>query len=91
MVRSTTCVEETQRLLELGSEGGYIFSPAHDVPKDVPLENMLAMIDLVQHQPGYITPILNEIDVSSISLLIFLEVNDHTIKILNRSVDSSIK
>jgi uroporphyrinogen decarboxylase len=45
---------ETQKLLELGSEGGYIFSPAHDVPKDVPLENMLAMIDQVQHQHGYI-------------------------------------
>ena len=45
---------ETKNLLELGRDGGYIFSPAHDVPKDVPLENMLAMIDLVQHQPGYI-------------------------------------
>lgn len=45
---------ETLKLLELGREGGYIFSPAHDVPKDVPLENMLAMIDLVQHQPGYV-------------------------------------
>lgn len=45
---------ETKNLLELGKDGGYIFSPAHDVPKDVPLENMLAMIDLVQHQPGYI-------------------------------------
>jgi uroporphyrinogen decarboxylase len=45
---------ETQKLLELGSEGGYIFSPAHDIPKDVPLENMLAMIDLVQHQHGYV-------------------------------------
>jgi len=45
---------ETQKLLELGKDGGYIFSPAHDVPKDVPLENMLAMIDLVQQQPGYV-------------------------------------
>ncbi len=44
---------ETQRLLELGKGGGYIFSPAHDVPKDVPLENMLAFIDLVQSQHGY--------------------------------------
>jgi uroporphyrinogen decarboxylase len=44
---------ETQRLLGLGKDGGYIFSPAHDVPKDVPLENMLAFIDIVQHQPGY--------------------------------------
>ena len=46
---------ETLKLLELGREGGYIFSPAHDVPKDVPLENMLAMIDIIQHQPGYST------------------------------------
>ena len=45
---------ETQKLLELGKDGGYIFSPAHDVPKDVPLENMLAFIDVVQNQPGYI-------------------------------------
>jgi uroporphyrinogen decarboxylase len=45
---------ETFKLLELGKDGGYIFSPAHDVPKDVPLENMLAFIDLVQNQPGYV-------------------------------------
>ena len=45
---------ETQRLLELGRDGGYIFSPAHDVPKDVPLENMLAFIETVQNQPGYV-------------------------------------
>jgi uroporphyrinogen decarboxylase len=45
---------ETQKLLKLGKAGGYIFSPAHDVPKDVSLENMLAFIDLVQRQPGYL-------------------------------------
>jgi uroporphyrinogen decarboxylase len=45
---------ETQKLLELGKAGGYIFSPAHDVPRDVPLENMLAFIDAVQCQPGYL-------------------------------------
>jgi uroporphyrinogen decarboxylase len=44
---------ETSRLLELGREGGYIFAPAHDVEGDVPLENMLAFIDLLQRQPGY--------------------------------------
>ena len=43
---------ETRRLLELGREGGYIFAPAHDVEGDVPLENMLAMIETVQNQPG---------------------------------------
>jgi uroporphyrinogen decarboxylase len=46
--------QETRKLLELGREGGYIFSPAHDVPKDVSVENMLAFIELVQDQPGFV-------------------------------------
>jgi uroporphyrinogen decarboxylase len=45
--------EETRRLLELGRDGGYIFAPAHDVEGDVPLENMLAFIDVIQCQPGF--------------------------------------
>ena len=44
---------ETRRLLKMGAPGGYIFAPAHDVEGDVPLENMLAFIELVQNQPGY--------------------------------------
>jgi uroporphyrinogen decarboxylase len=44
---------ETEHLLALGRAGGYIFAPAHDVEGDVPLENMLAFIDLVQRQPAY--------------------------------------
>jgi uroporphyrinogen decarboxylase len=44
---------ETRRLLGLGAAGGYIFAPAHDVEGDVPLENMLAMIETVQNQPDY--------------------------------------
>jgi uroporphyrinogen decarboxylase len=44
--------KETHRLLELGAEGGYIMAPAHDVEGDVPLENILAMIQTVQGQPG---------------------------------------
>jgi uroporphyrinogen decarboxylase len=44
---------ETRRLLKMGASGGYIFAPAHDVEGDVPLENMLAFIDLVQNRlPG---------------------------------------
>ncbi len=44
---------ESQRLLEHGSAGGYIFAPAHDVQGDVPLENMLAFIEAAQGQEGF--------------------------------------
>ncbi len=44
---------ESQRLLDLGGDGGYIFAPAHDVEGDVPLENMLAAIETAQRQPSY--------------------------------------
>ncbi len=43
-------VDETRRLLAAGANGNYIFSPAHSVEGDVPLENMLAMIEVVQGQ-----------------------------------------
>jgi len=46
--------QESRRLLELGSEGGYIFAPAHAVEGDVPLENMLAFIEVAQAQPSYL-------------------------------------
>jgi uroporphyrinogen decarboxylase len=45
---------ETLRLLEAGRRGSYIFAPAHDVEGDVPLENMLAFIEVIQSQPGYL-------------------------------------
>jgi len=43
----------TRRLLAAGAAGGYIFAPAHAVEGDVPLENMLAFLEVVQRQPGY--------------------------------------
>ena len=56
MARSVDDVRrETEHLLELGREGGYIFAPAHDVEGDVPLDNMLAFIDVLQRQPGFLT------------------------------------
>jgi len=45
---------ETRRLLrDLGRGGGYVFAPAHAVPADVPLANILAMTDVLHSQPGF--------------------------------------
>ena len=43
----------TEHLLQAGSDGGYILAPAHAVPKDAPLENMLAFIETAHQQAGY--------------------------------------
>lgn len=42
---------ETRRLLKLlGKGGGYIASPSHSVPGDVPVDNLLALIETLQNQ-----------------------------------------
>ncbi len=41
---------ESLRLLELGREGGYIFSPSHSVESDTSMENILTFIEVAQAQ-----------------------------------------
>ena len=43
-------IKATKHLLKMGSDGGYIFAPAHAVEGDVPVENMVAFIDTVKKQ-----------------------------------------
>ena len=43
--------DETRRLIEdLGQGGGFILAPSHEMPGDIPLENMLALIETAQSQ-----------------------------------------
>jgi uroporphyrinogen decarboxylase len=42
---------EVQRILrELGQGGGYIAAPSHALPKDIPCENVLAMLEVIRNQ-----------------------------------------
>jgi uroporphyrinogen decarboxylase len=41
--------DEVRRLKEeVGREGGLVLAPSHDMPGDIPLENMLALIETAQ-------------------------------------------
>ena len=42
--------EEVRKMIRLGRNGGYILAPAHAVEGDVPLENLLALIEEAQAQ-----------------------------------------
>ncbi|MBA7526976.1 hypothetical protein ES705_19148 [subsurface metagenome] len=47
--------KESEHLLELGKEGGYIFSPSHSVESDTSMENILTFINVAQNQPNFKT------------------------------------
>lgn len=42
--------EVRRRIEVIGAGGGYVAAPSHDVPGDVPVENLLALIDELQNQ-----------------------------------------
>lgn len=42
---------EVRRAIQLGRNGGYILSPSHALEGDVPVENMIALIEEAQRQP----------------------------------------
>jgi uroporphyrinogen decarboxylase len=44
--------ELTTRLIEAGANGGYVFAPSHAVPSDVPPENLVAVMEVLNAQSG---------------------------------------
>jgi uroporphyrinogen decarboxylase len=42
---------EVKRIIEeIGKSGGYIAAPSHALPKDIPCENILAMMEVIWNQ-----------------------------------------
>ena len=42
---------ETRRLIDkIGAGGGYIIAPSHDMPGDIPVENMVAFIEILREE-----------------------------------------
>ena len=52
---SQDVIAESKMLLELGKQGGYIFSPSHAVEGDTPLENILAFVETAKKQKNIFT------------------------------------
>jgi len=49
-----TVRSETARIMRImGKNGGFIAAPTHAMPGDIPLENMLAMLDVFENQKKY--------------------------------------
>lgn len=42
--------EVRRRIETIGADGGYVCAPAHSIPGDVPVENMVALIEELQNQ-----------------------------------------
>ena len=43
--------DEVRRMIdEIGAGGGYIIAPSHDMPGDIPIENLVAFIETARSQ-----------------------------------------
>jgi len=42
---------EIRKMMDImGSNGGYIVAPTHSMPNDIPTENIMAFLDVLQNQ-----------------------------------------